>query len=67
MTEVHCRHCNKKLAERENGWLIVLYKGLKLQIFAAGVAMVTCPHCGKETGLRLTTGEESVNKQISIV
>jgi ribosomal protein S27E len=64
MTEVHCQHCNKKLAERENGWLIVLYKGLKLQIFAAGVAMVTCPHCGKETGLRLTTDYSGVIKGV---
>ena len=66
--DVRCQDCNKKFAELENGcWLVVKYKGLGVRVFANGAAMLTCPHCGKETGIRLTTGGESGIKQFSIV
>jgi len=67
MTEVRCRHCNSKLAERDGGWLVVVHKKMKLEIFAAGVAMVTCPDCRRETNLRLTTGDESVKSEVITV
>jgi phage FluMu protein Com len=66
MTEVHCRHCDKKLADRGDGWFIVDYKGRKIEIFAAGVVMLSCLGCKKSNQFRLTTDERSV-KQISKV
>jgi len=67
MTEVHCRHCDKKLADRGDGWFVVDYKGRKIEIFAAGVVMLSCLGCKRSNQFRLTTDELSANKQISVV
>jgi hypothetical protein len=71
--EIRCQNplCNegtnlarpKKLAEVEDGiWVVVAYRGLGIRIFANGAATFTCPSCGKETSLRLTTGTEYVTQ-----